>query len=197
MKINHLLLLCVLLVYTSSTYSQAKQAPKTPFFKEYEKANAFKGIKFGSSLCEINSKLRISEGDYLFNMFSITNPAYLNFSGLRFDHGQAYFTEDCEFYQAVLTVDSLVDGLSAYQELRKDFLELFGKNDSERADLPTRMIDWNGEVMHFSLMFDPITDKSTTGAISIMIYNTELNTKKTKERLKRNTSSGSAKIPEM
>jgi len=181
------ILIIFLCCYICKGMAQRTFTPKSAVFQKYQQENAYKGIRFGTKLSDANSKLMLHEADLLFNMYSISNYKFTKYSGLQFDEGEAYFTDDAELYQVVVHQDSLIDGLYAYQKLRSHFLKLFGNNESERADLPTKMISWEGTVISVTLTFDPHNDNnSKDGSVRIKIFNRELSNKSTNQMLKKN-----------
>jgi hypothetical protein len=178
------ILIGCLFLYPTVSHSQTPSKRKTAAFDQYQQANSFKGIKFGSTLSQITSKMDLTfNSDLMSISYTINNSSYFTYNDFRFDAGQACFTRSGELFQVVLHIDKDPDALSKYLQLRKTFLQLFGSNDHERADIPTRLIEWEGPIISISFMFDPEEDNKTCrkGSVSLMVINNALNSKATDE----------------
>lgn len=148
---------CMLLFFiVLSGYSQTS---KTRAFQDYQLGRNFKGIKFGSSIGAVDSKVRLKE--YLLGIYEMTNTDYLLYNNIQFHEGVIYFNRDERMYKVALYYKINGAGINDYNKIKNSFLSLFGKNDSEYYinDRTSMNITWEGENTNIYIRFSPGDDR--------------------------------------
>lgn len=137
--------------YSNFSYSQCLTQDNLykwakPLFIEIDKANAFKGIPFGSSLGFVENKLKpktqISSwpnciGDDCY----ITNKSYLEYAGTKFSLGYCSFDYEGRFIGVRLVIKE-GDLRSHFTKLKRKLINEFGENRCEQN------WDENGRVLN-------------------------------------------------
>ncbi len=116
---------------------------------EYDRANSFKGIKFGSSLAEVSSILDLRDTNYvnsyhhtIENKYNINNKDYLVFCNHRFPEGHIGIF-DGKFCCVTYSYDSLIDSYG-FTSLNNIISQYMGMGSATiREDF--KNITWEGE----------------------------------------------------